>query len=128
MPYKNILRNAAVWPAYGNHDARRWVFFDLFTFPTQAESGGVASGTEHYYSFDYANLHIVVLDTPASDLDDDSEMLRWLKKDLKATQQQWLISLLHHPPYTKGTHNSDKQSDSGGRMFDVRENVLPILE
>ena len=127
-PYKSILRNTPVWPIYGNHDARRWVFFDLFTFPTKAESGGVASGTEHYYSFDYANIHFVILDTEESDLDVDGEMLSWLKKDLKETKQQWLIVFSHHPPYTKGSHDSDDKRDSRGRLFKVRENILPLLE
>ena len=127
-PYKSILRNTPVWPVYGNHDARRWAFFDLFTFPTKAESGGVASGTEHYYSFDYANIHFVILDTEGSDLDVDGEMLSWLKKDLKETKQQWLIAFSHHPPYTKGSHNSDNKRDSSGRLFTVRENILPLLE
>ncbi len=127
-PYKSILRNTPVWPIYGNHDARRWVFFDIFTFPTKAESGGVASGSEHYYSFDYANIHFVVLDTEGSDLDVDGEMLSWLKKDLQATRQQWLIVFSHHPPYTKGSHNSDNKGDSGGRLITVRENILPMLE
>ncbi|MDH5572182.1 MAG: metallophosphoesterase family protein, partial [Gammaproteobacteria bacterium] len=40
LPYINILRNIPVWPVYGNHDARRWVFYNIFTFPQQAESGG----------------------------------------------------------------------------------------
>ena len=127
-PYKSILRNTPVWPIYGNHDARRWVFFDLFTFPTKAESGGVASGSEHYYSFDYANIHFVILDSEGSELDVDGEMLNWLKRDLKETKQQWLITFLHHPPYTKGSHNSDNKWDSSGRLFTVRENILPLLE
>jgi len=127
-PYKNILRNTPVWPAYGNHDARRWVFFDIFTFPENAESGGVASGSEHYYSFDYANIHFIMLDTQDSDLDTDGEMLSWLKKDLALNKQQWLISVFHHPPYTKGSHDSDNKSRSGGRLNATRENVIPILE
>ena len=127
-PYKSILRNTPVWPIYGNHDARRWVFFDIFTFPTKAESGGVASGSEHYYSFDYANIHFVMLDTQESSHDIDGEMLSWLKKDLQATKQQWLIAFLHHPPYTKGSHNSDDKWDSNGRLITVRENILPMLE
>lgn len=125
-PYKNILRNTPVWPAYGNHDARRWVFFDIFTFPTKAESGGFASGTENYYSFDYANIHFVMLDT--QDNDHDGEMLSWLQQDLQQTKQQWLITVFHHPPYTKGSHNSDESGDSGGRLISVRENILPVLE
>jgi hypothetical protein len=35
----------------------------MFTFPRNAESGGVASGTEHYYSFDFGNIHFVCLDS-----------------------------------------------------------------
>lgn len=127
-PYKTILRNTPVWPAYGNHDARRWVFYDIFSFPTKAESGGVVSDSEHYYSFDYANIHFVMLDTEDSDLDVDSKMLNWLKKDLQKTKQQWLITIFHHPPYTKGTHDSDNKWRSGGRLNATRENVLPILE
>ena len=127
-PYKTVLRNTPVWPAYGNHDDRRWVFFDIFTFPTKAESGGVTSGSENYYSFDYANIHFVMLDTQASDLDEDGEMLSWLKKDLQQNKQQWFISIFHHPPYTKGSHDSDNNWRSGGRLVDTRENILPILE
>ncbi|VAX05847.1 hypothetical protein MNBD_GAMMA25-613 [hydrothermal vent metagenome] len=127
-PYQKILKNTPVWLAYGNHDARRWAFFDIFSFPTQAESGGLASDSENYYSFDYANVHFIMLDTQASSMSVDSEMLTWLKEDLAATQQQWIITVFHHPPYTKGSHNSDNQRDSGGRMRAVRENVLPVLE
>ena len=127
-PYKTILRNTPVWPGYGNHDSRRWVFFDIFSFPTNAESGGFASGSEHFYSFDYANIHFVMLDTEASDLDEDGEMLSWLKKDLELNKQQWLIAIMHHPPYSKGSHDSDNKWRSGGRLNETRENIVPILE
>ena len=73
-------------------------------------------------------MHFVMLDTEASDLDEDGEMLSWLKKDLKETKQQWLIVVSHHPPYTKGSHDSDNKRDSRGRLTMVRENILPILE
>lgn len=128
QPYKTILRNTPVWPAYGNHDARRWAFFKIFSLPTAAESGGVVSGTEHYYSFDYANIHFVMLDTQEGDLDEDGDMLSWLKKDLELTQQQWLIAIMHHPPYSKGTHDSDNKWRSGGRLNETRENIIPLLE
>ncbi len=127
-PYAAILRNTPVWPAYGNHDARRWAFFNIFDFPTQAEAGGTASSTEKYYSFDYANLHVVMLDSHSSRIQKNSKMLRWLKKDLAQTTQQWLVVAFHHPPYTKGSHNSDSLTDSFGRMRNVRKYILPILE
>lgn len=128
LPYQNLLRTVPVWPAYGNHDARRWVFFQIFSFPQQAEAGGLTSGTEQYYSFDYGPVHVVMLDSQSSDLDPDSPMLRWLQRDLQATTRPWKIAVMHHPPYTKGSHDSDNPRDSGGRMRDIRQNLLPILE
>ncbi len=127
-PYPKLLANIPYWPIFGNHDARRWAFFDIFSFPSQGESGGVPSGSEHYYALDYGQVHFVVLDSHHGDRTPDGEMLSWLKRDLAATKQQWLIALFHHPPYTKGSHNSDNPQDSSGRMREMRENVLPILE
>ncbi|MDH5445918.1 MAG: metallophosphoesterase family protein [Gammaproteobacteria bacterium] len=127
-PFKTILSNVPVWPVFGNHDARRWSFFRIFSFPTQGEAGGVPSGTEHYYSFDYGSVHFVVLDSHASRWNNNREMVKWLRKDLIANRLPWVISLFHHPPYSKGSHNSDSQRDSRGRMFEMRENVLPVLE
>ena len=44
-------------------------YFDIFTLPTAGEAGGVASGTEAYYSFDYGNIHFVVLDSHDTSID-----------------------------------------------------------
>ena len=55
-------------------------------------------------------------------------MLQWLKADLAATSRDWIIAYFHHPPYTKGTHDSDKDTDSGARMNDMRAVFLPVLE
>jgi len=126
--YPAILKNIALWPAYGNHDARRRAFFDIFSLPEQAESGGVISDTEHYYSFDYANIHYVMLDSQDSDREPDGDMLQWLQRDLQANRQKWLIVAFHHPPYSKGTHDSDNADDSGGRLVEMRQQVLPVLE
>jgi len=38
-------------------------YFNMFSFPKNGEAGGVASGTEAYYSFDFRNVHFVVLDS-----------------------------------------------------------------
>lgn len=127
-PYASILKHTPVWPTYGNHDARRWAFFNIFSFPTKAEAGGLASATEKYYSFDYGALHVVMLDSQSSRIQKNSKMLRWLQKDLAATQQKWLVTAFHHPAYSKGTHNSDNPADSLNRMQNVRKYVLPILE
>jgi len=127
-PFGNFFKNITVWPAFGNHDARRWAFYRIFDRPLNGEFGGVASHDKAYFSFDYGRTHIVMLDSEHGDLSPDSPMLAWLKQDLKQTRQDWVVVDFHHPPYTFGTHNSDKASDSRGRMVRVRENLVPILE
>lgn len=126
--YAAQLKNHALWAVYGNHDDRRWTFFRLFTLPEQGEAGGEPSGSEHYYSFDIGEVHVVVLDSQDSPRGVDGAMLQWLKRDLARNHSRWLITAFHHPPYSKGTHDSDDEGDSGGRMEAMREHALPILE
>lgn len=127
-PYAELLRNIPYLPVYGNHDARRWTFFRAFSFPSGGEAGGVASDSPRYFSVDYADVHVVVLDSESSSLSTRSPMLRWLREDLAANRLPWTIVLFHHPPYSRGSHDSDRWRDSWGRMVDVRANVLPLLE
>jgi hypothetical protein len=133
--YPTMLRSSPVWPALGNHDGKSansitqsGTYYDIFTLPTRAQAGGVASGTEAYYSFDHANIHFICLDSHDSDRTPDGAMMQWLKADLAATPRDWIIAFFHHPTYTKGTHDSDKDSDSQGRMNDMRAVFLPVLE
>ena len=51
-------------------------------------------------------------------------MLEWLRHDLATTRQDWIVAFWHHPPYSKGSHDSDYE----GELVDMREHVLPILE
>ena len=129
--YPEILRQTTVWSCLGNHDgytadsaSQTGPYYDIFTFPRNAESGGTASGTEAYYSFDYANAHFVVLDSYETDRSVGGDMLNWLEADLQATSAEWLIAFFHHPPYTKGSHDSDTES----QLIDMRQNALPMLE
>ncbi|MFQ5512575.1 MAG: metallophosphoesterase [Candidatus Krumholzibacteriia bacterium] len=130
--YPQLLRNTVLWPTRGNHDVifggANNDYYDIFTMPTAGEAGGLASGTEAYYSFDYANVHFICLDSQGSSRLAIGPMLTWLGLDLAATSQDWIVAFWHHPPYTKGSHDSDNVADSGGRMRDMRENALPILE
>ena len=107
----------------GNHDMNLRATDNNYANETFKSNYG-----PNYYSFDYANIHFVMLDTEASDLDDDGEMLSWLKKDLEINKQKWLIAIMHHPPYSKGSHDSDNKRRSGGRLNAARENIIPLLE
>ncbi len=126
--FAELTTNTALWPVYGNHDKRRWTYFRIFDLPENAEAGGVASHTESYYSIDYSNVHFVMLDSEDSDRSATGDMANWLKEDLAQNDKPWVIAAFHHPPYTKGSHDSDDASDSDGRMLDIRKNIVPILE
>ena len=133
--YKELLGNTVIWPTPGNHDMRSadsetqtGPYYDIFSLPVNAEAGGAPSGTEAYYSFDYGNVHIISMDTEDTPVEKDSEMIRWLEKDLDANGLKWTIVFFHHPPYSMGTHNSDMHWDSGGRMTRIREYILPVLD
>lgn len=130
----DMLRQTLLWSTIGNHETYSasvpgpFPYLDIFSLPAGGEAGGVPSGTEYYYSFDYGNIHFVCLDSEESDRSPSGAMAQWLQEDLAANTKDWLIAYWHSPPYTKGSHNSDSLSDSGGRMVQMRENILPILE
>ncbi len=127
-PYREILRQVCVFPCIGNHetygdredwgDGRQFSYFNYFALPQ------APSGTESYYSFDYADVHVISLDSQVSDRSRGGAMATWLQADLSASKARWLIATFHHPPYTKGSHDSDE----GSSHIEMRENILPILE
>lgn len=133
--YPSVLRTTSLWPTMGNHDAfsansptETGPYYDMFSLPRAGEAGGLPSGTEAYYSFDYGNIHFICLDSADTDLSPTGAMVTWLNADLADTLADWVIAFWHHPPYTKGSHDSDVLADSEGRMHAMRENVLPFLE
>ncbi len=129
--YENMLRKSVLWPTLGNHDDNTSStpgpnpYFDIFTLPTNGEAGGVASAAEAYYSFDYGNIHFVVLNSTTSSFGNaNSAMRTWLEEDVLLNDKLWTIAFWHHPPYSKGSHDSDAE----GLSIMMRENALPILE
>lgn len=133
--YGQWLRTTCSWSALGNHDAlsastatQTGVYYDVFSLPRQGEAGGLPSGTEAYYSFDRGHVHFVCLDSVDSDRTATGAMMTWLQADLASTNARWLVAFFHHPPYSAGSHVSDNPLDSGGRMTDMRQVALPILE
>ncbi|MDA3908966.1 MAG: metallophosphoesterase family protein [Sulfurimonas sp.] len=127
-PYKELVKRFVPWAIIGNHDARRWAFYNIWDFPTNGESGGEPSADERYYSIDNGNLHLVMLDSEMRRIDTNSDMAAWLRKDLSKNTKPWVVVALHTPPYTDGGHDSDSDYDSGGRMKKVRENLVPIFD
>jgi predicted phosphodiesterase len=94
--YKDYLQYAPAFPAMGNHDRRTrngGPYLEAFVLPPP----------ELYYSFDWGDVHIVVLDTTGN----YREQIEWLKEDLSANRKRFTIAVGHHPMYTgsiRGPH------------------------
>lgn len=90
-------------------------YIDIFSLPSAGEAGGISSGTEQYYAFDYGKVHIVSLDSQLSgrDTTQRTTMKKWLENDLAnaSLSADWIIVIFHHPPYSKGA-NHDSDSDA----------------
>ena len=129
--YEPTLRNTVCWASMGNHEGRTskgeygtGPFYDAYICPTKGEAGGLPSGKEAYYSFDYGKVHFICLDSHDLDRRPSGAMAQWLKADLEKTNADFLVAFFHHPPYTKGSHDSDKEK----QLIEMREHIMPILE
>jgi hypothetical protein len=145
-PFATIMRNTPFWSAPGNHEfgtggadspTQTGPYYDSHTFPTAGEAGGVPSGTEAYYSFDYGNVHVITLDShdtsraapanPTTNICPPGQggaMYQWACADLAATDEDFIIAIWHHPPYSKGSHDSDTES----QLIEMRQRFLPVME
>jgi hypothetical protein len=146
--YPTVMRSTPMWAVPGNHEfgasdspTQSGPYYNSLTLPRQGEAGGVPSGTEAYYSFDWGDVHFIALDSHDTDRSAPANpssnvcppgvggaMYQWLCADLAATDQAFIIAFWHHPPYTKGSHDSDNPADSAGILFQMRERFLPVLD
>jgi len=143
--YHHIFKYLPFMPIPGNHDYLSinllddpedhvGPYYDIVEVPTNGEIGGVPSGYELYYSYDYGSVHFIALNseiiawTGAVPFPPfvSSPMSEWLEQDLQANDKDWVVVYFHQPPYSKGSHDSDDIWEL--LMEAMRENFLPILE
>ncbi len=122
---EDVLKVSPLYTVEGNHDNHDKLenYYKTFNHPINGETGGVFSNTEDYYSFNYANIHVVVLSTEIKDFGGGPQE-KWLRKDLANNKQDWLIACVHRPFHSGGHHrtNIDKIADIERKAW------LPILE
>ncbi|MBO9699568.1 MAG: metallophosphoesterase [Sporocytophaga sp.] len=136
---RDALKNIPLYPAPGNHDYamnserqadHKIAYYDIFDTPSNGEAGGVPSGTEAFYSFDYGNIHFLSLDSYGKEdnatrlYDTLGAQVEWVKRDLEANKSKWIVAFWHHAPYTMGHHNSDTETE----LALIRSNFIRILE
>ncbi len=131
-PIVSVPGNHEYYYATGSEATRQIPYFDIISVPTKGETGGVPSGNKAYYSFDIGNIHFIALDSYG--LDDgkklynaESQQYKWLLKDLEENSKQkniWTVVFIHHPPYTKRSHDSDTEQD----LAEIRRYLVHVLD
>jgi len=105
-----LLANIPYYPIAGNHDTGRTgdeqrrmnEVFALWPGPKDRPAWG------HWYSFDVANVHFVMLDSNSYR---SAKQLRWLEKDLKAAKARGaraVFAAAHDGPYSRGLHRGNR--------------------
>jgi hypothetical protein len=116
-PYRDLLRERVFWPALGNHDVRTGggrPWRDVFHTPANNPAG-----SEHYYSFDAGNAHVVVLDSNQC-TEPGCAQHAFLDQDLRASNTTWTLVVFHHTVYSSGWHGSNARvRDDLGPLFDA---------
>lgn|GEM_PF-1265543 len=113
-----LLATIPFYASVGNHDlgragdlARR--FTDLFALPPGPADRPAGDA---WYSFDVADVHVVMLDSNAYD---DALQRAWLERDLTAAARaRAILVVVHDGPFARGSH--------GGNQLAVRD-FVPIL-
>lgn len=138
----NLLKNIKLYPSPGNHDygnnatnqgLRNLPYYQTFSVPQNGEIGGVPSNTQAFYSYNIGDIHFVSLDSYGRENGNTTRLYDtafgniqadWLRNDLAANTKKWTVVYFHHPPYTKGSHNSDSESE----LTNMHAKIPPILE
>ena len=100
-----VMRHRVLMPVQGNHEIFADMFYAQFAMPVM--SGLPTEYAEHAWSFNYANVHFIGLDSNADQ--NVQDQVAWLDADLAAARQDpdvdWIIPMSHHPAYSACTNH-----------------------
>lgn len=105
---QNVLKKLPFVPVVGNHETYtpkgEFSMPHYFTTQFSLPENGPEQLKEQVYSFDYGNVHFVVLDSQFGEerkfVPDSMERQKaWLERDLAAAKQPWKVVIIHRAPY-----------------------------
>ena len=70
------------------------------------QSPASPSGTQNYYSFDYGDMHVLMLNNEIP-YHEGSPQFKFAQEDLAKSTKPWKIVGAHRPAYCAGGHNED---------------------
>ena len=126
----DMIARIPVVPLLGNHETydKGWkvrmpeAYLHLFALPRIDRE----KYQNQFYSFDYGDVHFVVLNTQSQELADfepslDEDEVAWFKEDMAKTTKKWKIVLMHKDPLQYGFANRPQPREEGfspeGRLW-----------
>lgn len=118
----------------GNHETYNmdWkvrmpeAYLKLFSLP----ANGNATFQNQYYSFDYGDVHFVVLNTQIDEMSDFqpevlNAQLAWLEQDMANTQKTWKIVLMHKDVLTYEIKNRTNRTAG---VSEIGKIFMPLFD
>lgn len=117
----DTLMNTVLMSAAGNHEEKGTNAIDKNFVYSNVPEQDVEEGI--YFSFDYNNVHVAILNTNNLD-DDDSlndEQVEWLKEDMKSSDADWKFVAFHKAMYSNGSHYKDDD------VCEIRDELCALM-
>lgn len=133
---KDILSRIPVAPALGNHEAYSlgWKEHmpDRYLTHFNLPDNGNRDFKNHYYSFDWGDVHFTVLDTS---LNEEKEWMPdlyekekvWLEKNLRETKKKWKVVLMHKDPLQYGFADESRPHREEG-FSEEGQYFMPVFD
>lgn len=133
-----MIENIPFAPVMGNHETYNmdWQiapptpYLTLFNLP----ENGTGANKNLYYSFDYGDVHFVVLNTQTDEMADFNpdlmqQQLSWLRSDLAGTQSKWKIVLMHKDILRYAFTDRPNNFDPASIQFTPwAQQLIPVFE
>ncbi|BFH60590.1 phosphodiester glycosidase family protein [Paenibacillus azoreducens] len=110
---QGALMNTTLVGAIGNHEVMGTKGNNDFLAHFNQPGNGLESLKGSHFSFDYKNIHFIVLNSEYQ----YEEQQQWLERDLAATTKKWKIAIFHRGPYGSVYDTAD-----------IRRLWAPVLE
>ena len=131
---EGIIEKIPFVPVMGNHETynREWkvrlpeAYLRFF----EAPENGSETFKRYYYSFDYGDVHFVVLNTQWDETEEFKpglmeEQLVWFKKDVEASHKKWKVVFLHKDVLQYRIHKRPERTEG---FSQVGESFMPLFD
>lgn len=129
-----IIDKIPIAPILGNHETYdlNWktrmpkAYLNLFPLP----ANGNPDRQNQYYSFDFGDVHFIVLNTQMLEMDQfQPDLLKteaeWFENDIVNTNKKWKIVLMHKDVLT---YANNKRNDRQSGISDIGQAFMPLFD